>query len=140
MSIVEYELVADVETGELTNLYSAVGWSAYTSSPETLQAAIRGSSSVAVARRAGLLVGLARAISDGASICYLQDILVHPQHQRSGVGKALADLIFEQYPLVRQRVLLTDDEPGQKAFYESLGFTQASEFPGGELRAFVKFS
>ena len=139
MENIEYSLTKRIEAIELIGLYDAVGWSAYTNSPDTLLAAIQGSHMVAVALSGNQLVGLARSISDGASICYLQDILVHPDHHRAGIGRGLAELIFAQYPGVRQKVLLTDDEPGQKAFYESLGMTQASEFPSGEMRAFVKF-
>jgi hypothetical protein len=40
---------------------------------------------------------------------------------------------------VRQKVLLTDDDPGQRAFYESLGFAETHDFDGGSLRAFVRF-
>lgn len=138
MENIAYSLTKQIEAIELIGLYNAVGWSAYTNSPDTLLAAIQGSHTVAVAHVGNQLVGLARSISDGASICYLQDILVHPDHHRAGIGRGLAELIFAQYPGVRQKVLLTDDEPGQKAFYESLGMTQASEFPSGAMLAFVK--
>ena len=37
-------------------------------------------------------------------------------------------------------VLLTDDEPGQRAFYESLGYRETRDFGEGTLRAFVRFS
>jgi GNAT superfamily N-acetyltransferase len=139
MENIAYSLTKQIETAELIALYDAVGWSAYTNSPETLLAAIQGSHTVVVARDGDRLVGLARSISDGASICYLQDILVHPGHHRAGIGRGLAELLFAQYPGVRQKVLLTDDEPGQKAFYESLGMTHSTEFPSGEMRAFVRF-
>ena len=43
------------------------------------------------------------------------------------------------YPGVRQKVLLTDDEAGQKAFYESLGFGDTREVHDGVLHAFVRF-
>ncbi|GAA3323469.1 MULTISPECIES: GNAT family N-acetyltransferase [Paeniglutamicibacter] len=138
MENIAYSLTKQIEAIELIGLYNAVGWSAYTNSPDTLLAAIQGSHTVAVVHVGNQLVGLARSISDGASICYLQDILVHPDHHRAGIGRGLAELIFAQYPGVRQKVLLTDDEPGQKAFYESLGMTQASEFPSGAMLAFVK--
>lgn len=138
MENIAYSLTKQIEAIELIGLYNAVRWSAYTNSPDTLLAAIQGSHTVAVARFGNQLVGLARSISDGASICYLQDILVHPDHHRAGIGRGLAELIFAQYPGVRQEVLLTDDEPGQKAFYESLGMTPASEFPSGAMLAFVK--
>ena len=47
--------------------------------------------------------------------------------------------LFAPFESVRQKVLLTDDEPGQRAFYESLGFAETRDFDDGSLRAFVKF-
>lgn len=134
-----YAAAGDLTTGEVLDLYGSVGWSAYTENPDTLMSALAGSTSIAVARGRGTLVGLARVISDGFTICYLQDILVHPGHQRSGIGRALLSLVLEPYSTVRQKVLLTDDEPAQKAFYESLGYTDAAAMPGGALHAFVRF-
>ncbi len=40
---------------------------------------------------------------------------------------------------MRQKVLLTDDEPGPRAFYESLGYTEVHEYADGTLQAFVRF-
>ena len=72
-----------------------------------------------------LLIGLARAISDDANIAYIQDILVHPDHQNQGIGKRLIQSILERYSHVRQKILLTDDRPEQISFYHSLGFKYA---------------
>lgn len=124
-------------TAELVRLYDSVGWSAYTREPEALQLGIRGSLYVVTARQEGLLVGLARVIGDGATICYLQDVLVDPTAQRTGLGRELVARVFEPFAHVRQHVLMTDEEPGQKAFYEALGFAQLSEDAPG--RAFVRF-
>jgi GNAT superfamily N-acetyltransferase len=129
----------DVELDELVALYEAVGWSAYTKAPDVLRRAIAGSSFVVVARRGLRLVGLARAVSDAATICYLQDVLVLPDEQRNGIGRTLVQAILDHYPTVRQKVLLTDDEPGQRAFYESLGFSETRDHPAGTLHAFVRF-
>ena len=60
-------------------------------------------------------------------------------HRRSGVGKELAALVLAPYDGVRQKVLLTDNEPGQRCFYEELGFVRSTEFPGAQLNAFVRF-
>ncbi|OXM66636.1 MULTISPECIES: GNAT family N-acetyltransferase [Amycolatopsis] len=124
---------------ELLALYDSVGWSAYTRDPELLRAAIAGSSYVVTARRAGRLVGLARALSDDATICYLQDVLVHPGEHRRGIGRLLVRAVLDRYAAVRQKVLLTDDEPAQRAFYESLGYTEIRDYGPGTLRSFVRF-
>jgi GNAT superfamily N-acetyltransferase len=133
------EPVTGVALDELLPLYEAVGWTWYAKAPEVLRAAIANSSYVVVARRDGRLVGLARAVSDGATICYLQDVLVLPEQQRTGVGRALVAAILDRYRTVRQKVLLTDDAPDQRAFYESLGYAEVRDYGEGTLRAFVRF-
>ncbi|WP_051275902.1 GNAT family N-acetyltransferase [Marmoricola sp. URHB0036] len=133
------EPVTHVDADALLGLYDAVGWSSYTRSPQVLEAAVAGSSYVVTARRDGGLVGLARAVSDDATICYLQDVLVLPMEQRTGVGRALVGAVLDRYRSVRQKVLLTDDEPAQRAFYESLGYAEIGDYVGGTLRAFVRF-
>lgn len=132
-------IAAEVPLDELLPLYEAVGWTAYTADPDLLRKAVAGSSCVVTTRLAGRLVGLARAISDDATICYLQDVLVHPDAQRRDIGRALVGAVIERYAAVRQKVLLTDDEPAQRAFYEALGYAEIRDFGAGTLRSFVRF-
>jgi GNAT superfamily N-acetyltransferase len=139
MLILEVANPAEIDLSEVLDLYTSVGWSAYTADPANLQAALNGSSTVVQALENSRLVGLARVVSDHASICYLQDILVRPEFQGRGIGRALAEKVLEPYAQVRQKVLLTDDEPGQQAFYEALGYTAATDYRGGVVRAFVRF-
>ena len=87
----------------------------------------------------GELVGLARAISDDATICYLEDIVVRPTFQGEGVGRALLSRVMERYEHVRQTVLITDDEPRQRCFYEALGFTEGADFRPEPIRIFAQF-
>lgn len=109
---------SEFSDAEVLSLYESVSWSAYTRDPELLVRAIRSSSFVVTARNdAGALIGLARVVSDDATICFLQDILVQPAFQKEGVGRALLTQVLEKYRPVRQTVLITDDEPGQRAFY-----------------------
>jgi GNAT superfamily N-acetyltransferase len=132
--------VNDVSQIDLVDLYAAVGWSAYTRDPELLAHAVRNSSFVVAARDdGGDLVGLARAISDDSTICYLQDILVRPACQGSGIGRALLASITERYGHVRQTVLITDDEPAQRAFYQAMGFTEGADFSPEPVRVFARF-
>jgi GNAT superfamily N-acetyltransferase len=133
------EPVTDVERDEIVALYESVGWSAYTKAPALLYAAIAGSSYVVTVRRGERLIGLARAVSDNATICYLQDVLVRPDEQGNGVGRALVQAVLDRYWAVRQKVLLTDDEPGQRAFYEAVGYAEIRDYGQGALRAFVRF-
>lgn len=129
-----------VSDSEVLAIYESVGWGAYTREPKVLTAAVRGSSFVVTARNAGgELIGMARAISDDATICYLQDILVDPAFQRTGAGRRLLEAVRTRYQHVRQFVLITDNEPGQRGFYEALGFTEGSDFRPEPVRVFAQF-
>jgi len=133
-------IISDVIPSQkgLVGLYDAVGWTAYTRDPPQLEQALRHSLYVCSAWRDDRLIGLARVVGDGLTIVYLQDVLVHPEAQRTGIGRALVEAVFAPYADVRQHVLLTDDEPGQRAFYESLGFTETHDHVP-PTRAFVRY-
>ena len=120
-------------------LYDAVGWSAYTADMDTLMGGLQGSATVVTAFDGGRLVGLARVVSDGHTIAYLQDILVDPEYQRRGVASELLRRVFEPFGRVRQHVLITDTEQRQRAFYEAHGFRESRDVEGDEVRAFVRF-
>lgn len=128
----------DLDPEEVLELYRAVGWTGYTDRPAVLAAALAGSTHLVVARTGdGVLAGLARVVSDRATIAYLQDVLVHPDQQRRGLGAALITAAFAPFTGVRQQVLLTDDEPGSRAFYTALGWAEVgADEP--RLRAYVR--
>lgn len=107
--------------------YQAVGWNMYTRDPKKLERAIAQSLSVLGAYDGDQLVGLIRAVGDGETILFIQDLLVLPSYQRQGIGRQLVDALVDQFPQVRQRVLLTDDQPQTRAFYENIGFVQSSK-------------
>jgi len=133
-----YRVDAPLERDEITALYATVGWTAYTKDPERLAGAICASLRVVTAWDADRLVGLARVIGDGLTIVYLQDILVAPEYHRSGIGRELFLRVFEPYDDVRQKLLLTDDEPGQIAFYRAMGFTEVRNLKQ-PISVFTKF-
>lgn len=120
---------------ELLNLYDRVGWTAYTRQPNTLFAAVQNSLLVITAYEEDELVGLSRAVGDGQTIIYVQDILVLPEYRRQGIGKKLFEMLLAPYPNVRQKVLLTDDTADTRAFYKSMGFTACDN---GQLVAFAR--
>ena len=108
-------------------LYQAVGWNMYTRDPKKLERAIAQSLSVLGAHDGNRLVGLIRAVGDGETILFIQDLLVLPSYQRQGIGRQLVNALVDQFPQVRQRVLLTDDKPQTRTFYENIGFVQSSK-------------
>ncbi|WLV77117.1 GNAT family N-acetyltransferase [Lacticaseibacillus parahuelsenbergensis] len=109
-------------------LYQAVGWVMYTRDPVKLKRALAQSLKVLGAFDGDRLVGLIRAVGDGETILFIQDLLVLPNYQRQGIGRQLVKALVDHYPEVRQRVLLTDDQPDTRAFYEKIGFVSSDHF------------
>jgi len=127
---------------QLVDLYNSVDWLAYTTEEQRpkLQEAIRNSTYVVTMWSGEKMVGLARCISDDVSICYIQDILIHPDYQRHGIGRKLLLNCFERFAHVRIQVLLTDDEERQLKFYESLGYKNTKDLKKMPLNAFVQIT
>lgn len=139
MNITEFADDEVVPIQELVELYSAVGWMRYAADPDGLARAVDRSTYVVTARDGeGTLIGLARCLTDDVSIMYLQDILVHPDRQRSGIGSLLVQRCLDRYEHVRRKVLLTDD-PSQLAFYELLGYRNVNNLGSLNLNAVIQF-
>ncbi len=105
-------------------LYEAVEWTNYTQHPTMLKVAYENSLHMLGAfNEEGKLVGVLRAVGDGASILFIQAILVYPEYQHQGIGTKLLQQTLEKYKNVYQIQLATDDSTKTVSFYESNGFT-----------------
>ncbi len=124
MEIREY---TDYREDEIQPLYDAVGWTAYTRDPAALRNGFVHSLLVLAAYEGDELLGVIRAVGDGFTIVFIQDVLVYPERQRQGVGTALVEAVLDRYGDVRQIELATDDNEKTKAFYRSMGFRTLSE-------------
>ena len=124
MTIGEY---TDFHEEEIRRLYAGVGWTTYTEDLDALRRGFDHSLLVLAAREEGRLLGLLRAVGDGHTIVFIQDLLVLPEKQRQGIGTALVKELLCRYPQVRQIELATDRTPETVAFYRSLGFVELSE-------------
>lgn len=124
MEIREY---TDYREDEILPLYDAVGWTAYTRDPAALRNGFVHSLLVLAAYEGDELLGVIRAVGDGFTIVFIQDVLVYPERQRQGVGTALVEAVLDRYGDVRQIELATDDNEKTKAFYRSMGFHTLSE-------------
>ncbi len=112
---------------EISSLYKAVGWTAYTENMSVLRKGFKNSLLVLAAYDGEELLGIIRTVGDGATIVFVQDILVFPDKQRQGIGTALLKEILNRYPNVRQIELATDNTAKTVAFYKSMGFAEMSE-------------
>lgn len=119
--------VSDFDCSAILPLYAAVGWTNYTDRPEMLKNAFAHSLLVLGAYDGDRLAGLLRAVGDGFSVVFVQDVLVYPEYQRQGIGTQLFRTLMERFPDVYQMELAADDSPKAVAFYQSLGFVRYSD-------------
>ena len=124
MEIREYE---NFQLGEITNLYQSVGWTNYLERINILEEAYANSLCVLGAYDDDRLIGIIRAVGDGQTIVFVQDIVVLPEYQRKGIGTKLLKAIMEKYKYVYQMELLTDNTEKTKAFYRSVGFSASDD-------------
>ena len=124
MEIREYKTYSEEE---ILSLYSAVGWVAYTENKDALRKGYENSLLTLAAYEGETLLGIIRAVGDGATIVFIQDILVYPAYQGQGIGTALLRALLGRFQNVRQIELATDNTPKTVAFYKSLGFWEFSD-------------
>lgn len=135
--MIQFKTDKNIQVEQLENLYNDAGWVAYTNNMAVLQQALENSLEVLSAWDDEKLIGLIRVVGDGLTIIYVQDILVLNNYQNQGIATELMSRIIEQYKDVRQKVLLTEEAPDVRHFYEKNGFVSCDQ---GNLVAFAKLS
>jgi GNAT superfamily N-acetyltransferase len=121
-----YQLIERVATAdEYRALCVSVGWGEIINF-EAARTALPHSLYGVVVARGDHIIGMGRIVGDGAIFYYIQDVAVHPDHQRQGVGKlilrALVTWINDHAPEKAFVGLFADH--GKEAFYEQFGFAE----------------
>lgn len=109
---------------EFLDMRRSVGWKI----PKT-QAVLKGlenSFFSVCAEKDGLIVGYGRVTGDGWLSVYIQDIMVKPEFQRSGVGLSVVSAIIEHLNENCPEGMLIGlmAAKGKEKFYEKFGFIQ----------------
>ncbi|HEM3005023.1 TPA: GNAT family N-acetyltransferase [Streptococcus suis] len=121
--MITYKQNPQLDFQAVLDVYASVGWTGYTSRPEMLEKALEHSLLVLATFDGDRLVGLLRAVGDGHSIVFIQDILVLPTYQRRGIGRQLLEQAVTHFPGIYQLHLLTDNTEKTRSFYEAIDFT-----------------
>ena len=122
-------------TQDIKRLYEECGWTNYTRDAQLLEHAVKHSLCTLGAYDGNTLIGLARAVGDGFSILYIQDLLLLSAYRRRGIGSNLLQALVMRYPRVYQTVLMADDTDELRSFYEMNGLKAADEM---NIRTYVK--
>lgn len=68
----------------------------------------------------GRLIGVGRALADGADCSYICDVAIRPSHQGLGLGKQIVSKLVEKSAGHKKIILYS--VPGKESFYQKLGF------------------
>jgi ribosomal protein S18 acetylase RimI-like enzyme len=119
----EYRDFGAQHMDDVLQLYRDAGWAAYLRDDAALYRALENSLCLTGAFADGRLVGLVRCVGDGEHIVYVQDLIVHSQYRRRGIGSALLKNAMARFAHVRMFTLITDaQDDDANAFYRALGF------------------
>ena len=123
----KYVITKKLPLNQIENLYRANGWKSYADNIERTMRSIENALFVYTCWENDQLVGLLRAVGDGETITYVQDILVLPEYHRKGIGTNLLKKCMEEYKDCYQFVLITDDTDKTNNFYKSMGLKSGKE-------------
>jgi ribosomal protein S18 acetylase RimI-like enzyme len=99
-------------------LYATVGW--WPERQEQELARVLDSDLAIGAWDGDRLVGFARVISDGRFHAYIDDVLIHPDYQRAGLGSLLLTELLTSLRHIETITLFC--QPELVSFYEKQGF------------------
>ncbi len=114
------------------DLYRLQGWWGPPTDhdPQAAEAIIRGSHCFVVAFHEGSIIGMGRAISDGASDAYIQDLVVRFPFRGKGIGTRMVNEIIGRLRHDGLGWIGLVAEAGTWDFYRRAGF---AEMPGSVL-------
>ncbi|WP_449536444.1 GNAT family N-acetyltransferase [Ferdinandcohnia sp. Marseille-Q9671] len=123
-----YEFNHNIPTlEEYKFLCDAVGWTAFMNF-DVAETSLRNSIHCITVYNNEHIVGMGRIVGDGAIYFYIQDIMVHPGHQKKGIGKdimnRLVDYLNRNAPDKAFVGLFASK--GTESFYESYDFKDYS--------------
>ena len=107
---------------QVKELFAALGWTEFEG---LLPALLLNSTYVVSAWDGARLVGMARVVSDRVYISTLQQVGVHPDYQRQGLGSELVRRCMERFD--HTQFLLTIDDESNVTFYSRFGFTKTAD-------------
>ena len=105
---------------QLRELFAVLGWDHLVG---LLPDLLLNSTFVVSAWDGARLVGLSRVVSDRVYFSTLQQVGVHPDYQRQGLGTELVRRCIERFS--KTSFLLTTDEASNETFYGRFGFRLA---------------
>lgn len=122
--MITYKDTHDFKAEELQDLFLSLEWSSG-HFPDKLVIAMKHFETVYTAWDGDKLVGLVCAMDDSVMTAYIHYMLVRPEYQKMGIGKALIEKMKAHYKDYLRIVLVAYDK--ELGFYEHCGFEKAKD-------------
>lgn len=103
-------------------VYKMQGWWDTADNNETLEKIISGSAAFIIAHTESKVIGIARAIGDGVSDAYIQDVAVLESERGLGIGYELVNRLCTKLSKKGYKWLGLIAQDNSHKFYEKLGF------------------
>ena len=113
---------------QLRTLYVKAGWITESESADFIAPLIAGSAVAVAAFDGSDLVGFGRALSDGCSDAYIQDVVVDPYHRGQGIGGQIVRRVEGELKSRGVDWIALVGEPGTEKFYSKLGLRKKSGY------------
>ena len=108
-----------VSVKELADLRESIGWNRMEN--EYKNPLLTSYYHIAVYEKE-VLIGYIDCVSNGVTDAYIQDLMVHPDYQRRGVGTDLMKKMIDYLKKKHIYMISVDFEEKLKPFYEKFGF------------------
>ena len=126
--MITYREISSAFLGEIKEIYSQAGWTAYLNDSEKLKRAFDRSLFLLGAFDGPVLAGFVRCIGDGEHVLLVQDLIVREEYRRQGIGHALFRTVWDKWCSVRMFQANTDaSDPTANRFYRSFGMKKLEE-------------
>ena len=120
---IRVSLIESWDSAEIVFLYKTGDWWKDTYDPAEIPRLITGSFAFAVAADTnGHAIGMGRAISDGVSDAYIQDLVILPEYRCRGIGTRILSVLIKHCKQAGLSWIGLIAEPDSEEFYLSLGF------------------
>jgi len=114
---------SDAQIRQITQIYRQKGWwHLPADDPQLVKGIISGSHCFLIAVQATSIVGMGRALSDGVSDAYIQDVAVLDAFKGQGLGSQIVTRLTQRLLADGLNWIGLIAESGGHAFYQRLGF------------------
>ena len=119
MKEIEYKINAPLETAQIIELYKNCGLPRPVDDAERIAEMFANSTLVVSAWSENELVGISRSLTDFVWCCYLADLAVRKDFQKSGVGRKLVEVTREK--VGEKSMVLLLSVPDALEYYPKIG-------------------